>query len=116
MIPEEIDGLPVTAIGTHAFDECYIESITIPDSVTSIYSSAFAHCESLINIIIPDGVTRIGDHAFYGCTALTSVNIPASVTTVGSHAFYCCYGLEEIDVHSDNSEYSSTDGVLFNKD
>lgn len=116
VIPEEIDGLPVTAIGTHAFDECYIESITIPDSVTSIYSSAFAHCESLINIIIPDGVTRIGDHAFYGCTALTSVNIPASVTTVGSHAFYCCYGLEEIVVHSDNSEYSSTDGVLFNKD
>ncbi|MGN1087288.1 MAG: leucine-rich repeat protein, partial [Porcipelethomonas sp.] len=41
-IPAEIDGLPVTSIRGSAFYECKrLESITIPDSVTSIGGSAF---------------------------------------------------------------------------
>ena len=54
-------------------------SIEIPDSVTSIGSSAFKNCNSLTSIEIPDSVTSIGDGAFYWCTSLTSITFVGTV-------------------------------------
>ena len=65
---------------------------------------------------IPNSVTSIGFGAFYGCSGLTSVTIGNSVTSIGNNAFWYCSGLTSIDVASDNSNYCSVDGVLFNKD
>ena len=41
--------------------------MTIPDSVTSIGSSAFSGCTGLTSVTIPDSVTSIGSGAFTGC-------------------------------------------------
>ena len=60
-------------------------------------------------------VTSIGDWAFYGCTKLTSATIPDSVTGIGYAAFSKCGSLKSIDVGEGNTEYSSEDGVLFDK-
>ena len=60
-------------------------------------------------------VNSIGDWAFYGCTQLTRVTIPDSVTGIGYAAFSKCVSLKSIDVGEDNTEYSSEDGVLFDK-
>ena len=49
---------------------------TIPNSVGSIGSSAFAGCTGLTSITIPDSVTSIGRSAFAGCTSLKEVTIP----------------------------------------
>ncbi|MBP0958473.1 MAG: leucine-rich repeat domain-containing protein [Oscillospiraceae bacterium] len=130
----------VTSIGNYAFDECTsLQSITIPDSVTSIGNYAFKSCRSLQRITIPgsvnsigdnaftlcsslqsitirDGVTSIGKSAFVSCPSLTSISIPKSVTSIGDYAFDECSGLIDITVDNDNPNYSSTDGVLFNKD
>ena len=68
-------------------------SIIIPNTVTSIGSSAFSSCIGLTSIIIPSSVTTIGGHAFYYCTGLTSITIPSSVTSIGIYAFFDCINL-----------------------
>ena len=106
----------VTSIGEWAFSNCYsLTSITIPNSVTSIGDDAFGGC-SLTSITIPNSVTSIGGSAFCYCLSLTSVTIPNSVTKIGNGAFSGCSSLTSINVDSNNPNYSSVDGVLFNKD
>ena len=48
VIPDTINGYPVTSIGNSAFEDCdSLTSITIPDGVTSIGDSAFSRCKNL---------------------------------------------------------------------
>lgn len=61
-------------------------------------------------------VTSIGDSAFNYCDSLTEVTIPDNVTSIGTYAFEDCDSLTNINVDSNNSNYSSLYGVLFNKD
>ena len=58
------ENLPVIRIDDGAFSGCdSLESIAIPDKVTSIGNSAFGDCRSLTSITIPDSVTSIGNGA-----------------------------------------------------
>ena len=93
-----------------------IKSVIINDGVISIGREAFDYCTSLTSVTIPNSVTSIGDNAFTSCTSLTSVTIPNSVTSIGGNAFFGCTSLTSINVDSNNPNYSSVDGVLFNKD
>jgi hypothetical protein len=95
-IAEEYNGVPVTEICQDIFDNTNITSVVIPDSVTTIGSSAFSGCSRLAGITIPDSVTTIGYSAFSRCYSLTSVEIPDSVTTIGSGAFYDCFSLTSV--------------------
>ena len=92
IIPES-----VTSIGSSAFSGCTsLTAINIPESVTSIGGCAFYECSSLTAINIPESVTSIGSGAFYGCNNLTSITLPESVTSIGSSAFYGCSSLTAI--------------------
>ena len=71
----------------------------IPNSVTSIGSSAFYGCTGLTNVTIPNSVTSIGSSAFYDCSGLTSITIPNSVTSI-DYAFYGCTGLEKVEINT----------------
>ena len=73
VIPEDYNGIPVKAIGAHAFDQYY----------------------RLREVILPDGLTEIGEKAFY-ITGLSYISIPESVTSIGQRAFNSCDKLKSI--------------------
>lgn len=95
-IPEYIDGLAVTSIGSYAFDETNIMEVYIPDTVTYISSYAFYECKNLTKVDMGDGVEVIGTNAFAGCYKLEAVAMSESLTSIQSYAFYNCYSLKSI--------------------
>jgi hypothetical protein len=104
----------VKAIGYSAFYSCTnLNSVIIPSSITTINSSTFENCRNLSTVTIPSSVTSIGASAFNACSQLSSINISTFVTSIGSNAFSGCKGLFTVDINNQN--YSSVDGVLFNK-
>ena len=107
----------VTYLGVSVFGGCIsLTDVTLPDGIASIPNGAFNNCLSLTSIPIPNSVTNIGDNAFFDCRILTSITIPSSVNSIGSDVFTRCFSLTEINVENDNANFSSEDGVLFNKD
>lgn len=111
---EVLDG--VKSIGNLTFYSClHLTDVNISNSVISIGRDAFSTCEKLVNVNIPNGLTDIGIRAFYYCPSLKNIIIPSSVTSIGNFAFAGCYRLKSIEVAEDNLNYSSEDGVLFNK-
>lgn len=106
----------VTEIGSGAFNTCMqLTSIKLPNSLTTIGHQAFELCVNLPQITIPENVTKIGSRAFYYCEALTSISIPKSVTTLGLGTFATCKSITSIEVDAENPNYTSVDGVLFDK-
>ena len=98
LIPAIANSLPVTSIGTGAFEDFNTPtSITIPNSVTSIGGWAFLGCRSLASVTIPDSVTNIGPEAFWAC-GLTSVTIPSSVTSIATETFVDCSSLTNVAI------------------
>ena len=85
VIPSDINGKKVVAIGNDAFRNLGLTNIVIPNSITNIGISAFRQ-NKLTSVTIPDSVTSIGDYAFKN-NQLTSVTIPDSVTSIGDYAF-----------------------------
>ena len=99
IIPSELGGKPVTAIGEDAFfKNKTITGVKIPEGVTSIGNSAFSYCNSLTEVTIPKSVTSIGDNAFSGCDSLTKATIPEGVTSIGDYAFSGCSSLTEVTI------------------
>jgi len=96
IIPSTINGIIVTSIASSAFKDKSIRSVTIPDCVTSIGSSAFYHCTALTSISLPKNITNIPPWMFGECTALESIVIPDNVTTIGDYAFYKCGSIENV--------------------
>ena len=106
----------VKCIGEDTFYRAGLTSIILPSTVQRIGDGAFQECGSLTHIEIPSSVTSIGKCAFCSCGLLDSVVIPSSVTNIGEDAFAGCDGVDEFVVENGNENYSSLDGILYNKE
>ena len=125
----------VAGIGKSAFQNCKMQSIIIPESVTSIgesafsgswlksltinatngvdiKDSAFANC-SLESVNISGSSIKIGSYAFQRCSALTSISFPKGVTNIGLGALQYCSGLTSISLpFVGASKYDTTTAYL----
>jgi len=120
VIPEQVFyntlTFTVKSIGQDAFKNCFsLYDVTIGNQVEKIKYQAFRGCTGLSSIIIPNSVDFIANSAFAFCAGLTTLTIPSSVTFIEDMAFWACIGLTSINVDLNNNNYSSLDGVLFNK-
>ena len=87
VIPSQIRGLPVVAIGDSAFEECSeITELVLPNTLQVIGSSAFHNCGGITRLNIPRSVTAIGNNAF-NRTGITFIEIPNTVTSLGLGVF-----------------------------
>ena len=83
-----------------------LESVEIPDTVTTIGKCAFLSCGNLKSVTIPGKVRSIGTRAFSNI-ALTEIDIPQSVTTMGAKVFA---GIQSITVNVPFKEGETPEG------
>lgn len=115
-VPTELNRRKVTGLGESSFSGIYssdhqkdstllsfcnqIQSVTIPESVTSIGKSAFEHCSKLDSLTIKGVATSIGAYAFASCTSLTSLSLVGNFQTIGDSAFAYC-GMTSLTTDAD---------------
>jgi len=68
------------------------------------------------DVVIPGSVISIAQHSFFRCTELNNIVIPISVTDIEDSAFNYCFVLTSISVDPNNLNFSSLDGVLYDKE
>ncbi|HET6557062.1 MAG TPA: leucine-rich repeat protein [Prolixibacteraceae bacterium] len=96
---------PASEIPDYAFvkgasENSNLQSVMLPQSLTSIGSGAFYYCIGLTNIDIPSMVTSIKQQAFYNCSGLKSVILPSSIISMESNCFAYCIKLSSITAGS----------------
>ena len=110
-IPSSINGQTVTTIGSNALRGTFIRVI-LPNTITTLGSSAFDGSPNMTDINIPSSVTSIGDFAFYNCVSLGSIDIPDGITKIGISTFRNCTSLTNVTIPN---SVKSIDGSAFEK-
>ena len=120
IIPNELDGHPITAVRGNPFvitdrnrktigvKNCSVSVASNHPYLATINGVLFGttdfkliYCpprKGFVPYEIPKGIRVIGDYAFYRCTGLTLITIPDSVTTIGEKAFMDCADLASITI------------------
>lgn len=96
IIPEIVDGLPVTGIGASCFeDNTEIQKVILPDTVDFIDPDAFAGCINLREVTLSNKLTYLGDEAFME-SGLVSLTLPESLNSLAPNVFNGCEQLESV--------------------
>jgi hypothetical protein len=77
-----------------------LESIVVPEGVTTLGLDAFIECFSLQDIQLPSTLTTISRGVFWECHSLQQIHLPASVNYIGEYSFFHCPKLRDIYVHA----------------
>ena len=91
----------VEEIGYNAFCLLFnLDSVKIPNTVVTIWNSAFSSCESLTDVIISSNskLEDICSYVFTGCINLKNITLPQSLKSLSPYAFKGCKSLESINI------------------
>ena len=95
-------GSTAKVISPRCFSECHaLTTITLPNSVTRISTSAFHNCLSLRTITLPTSLVFIEKNAFKNCSLLTGITLPSLTEVLSEGAFADCTSLTELIVPAD---------------
>ncbi|MDY0063990.1 MAG: leucine-rich repeat protein [Bacilli bacterium] len=111
-------GLPSNLLDLKqkAFYGCSeLQEVIFPDTLTSIGEETFSGCIKLHDFVFPASLAVIGGLAFNGCQSIQNINLPASLTAIGAYAFSGCIAITGFTVEESNPNFSSMDGILYNK-
>lgn len=141
LIPDTIDGLPVTALADKAFYEKHVTTVVVPDSVTEIGDLCFSGDNYLVSLKLPDGLAELPYGALESCFRLmdfnlpkelkkisgsalqynyylTHLTLPSSLTEIEQLNFIGLYGLQSLTLAEDNEAFKldETNGLLMTAD
>ena len=135
VIPNEIDGKPVTRLDGGLFEGKAITSVEMPDTIIDIGYNVFEDCDKLTDVKLSNSIKELPDGAFRGCRSLEKIKLPEALEKFSTSAFtftilkelYIPKNVREITfgtvmpdiieytVDEDNPYFSSQDGMLLNK-
>lgn len=99
LIPDAINGIPVTTVAQNAFKQNKtLKTVFIPSSVTVVRNSAFEGCESLTSVTFDGESTVLGKRIFYNCAKLENVKLPVGLTYLDEGSFYDCTSLVNVEL------------------
>lgn len=122
VLPERIDGCPVTALGPDCFgagpapagaqgglfsvaenplppvsrEGGTLTRITLPDTIRTVGERAFARCRGLKRLTLPRDLTQLGVRAFDQCGGLEHAELPQGVTQLPDYLFAQCRALKRV--------------------
>ena len=105
-IPDSIDGIKITVIGSSAFkSHKELKSVSIPEGITEIKSNAFTACTGVESYSLPSTLKTIGLYVFTANTGLRSIRIPYDVEKVENGAFGHCSSLSYVSVKGKETKF-----------
>lgn len=108
----------VTTLGQNAFRNCSnLTSFTFASDaqITEIGSGALADC-GITDITLPSSLQKINSESFARCQGLKKATLPTNLDWISPEAFNGCYKLTDIEIDSQNKNYSTAQGVLYDKE
>ncbi len=114
IVPDTLDGYPVTAVGDFAFSAASevgeswgntvitysynYKRITLPESVKTIGRYAFAENKNLQEVVLPEGLKDFNYCAFMNCKNLNKINIPDGIECLPDALFMGCSKLKTLEL------------------
>ena len=76
--------------------------------VETFGDACFTSCTSLETVVLPNTITSLPGNVFSGCTSLKEISLPNSIVTIANHAFAWCSSLKVIRLGASFAYFNNT--------
>jgi len=115
VLPDEIDGIPITEIGAYAFSDGEEEKddlVFLSSDASIIKERKRLKTTDVIEIRLPAGIREIGKYAFYRCRNLKKMILSDALLDIGGGALTGCRGIREVEIYFKDGESSALKSIL----